>query len=95
MKVFYELCREVVVHGWSTLSEMPFRGDEGEIKKFMTENKDFHAINIYEFLCDYKLDYYAICLDILAVYLKLHSDSVVGVNLKTCTITINCTIERL
>ena len=33
MKVFYELCREVVVHGWSKLSEMPFRGDEGETKE--------------------------------------------------------------
>lgn len=73
----------------------PFEEMKERQKKFMTENKDFHAINIYEFLCYYKLDYYAICLDILAVYLKLHSDSVVGVNLKTCTITINCTIERL
>lgn len=30
------------------------------------------------------MDYYDVSLDILAVYLGLYSDSVVGVNLKAC-----------
>ncbi len=53
-------------------------------KKLLIENKDFHAINIYVALCYYKMDYYDVSLDILAVYLGLHSDSIVGVNLKAC-----------
>lgn len=53
-------------------------------KKLLIENKDFHAINIYVALCYYKMDYYDVSLDILAVYLGLYSDSVVGVNLKAC-----------
>jgi intraflagellar transport protein 56 len=44
-------------------------------KKLLIENKDFHAINIYVALCYYKMDYYDVSLDILAV---------VGVNLKAC-----------
>ena len=53
-------------------------------KKLLIENKEFHAINIYVALCYYKMDYYDVSLDILAVYLGLHPDSVVGVNLKAC-----------
>lgn len=53
-------------------------------KKLLIENKDYHAINIYVALCYYKMDYYDVSLDILAVYLGLHSDSIVGVNLKAC-----------
>ena len=53
-------------------------------KKLLIENKDFHAINIYVALCYYKMDYYDVSLDILAVYLGLYADSVVGVNLKAC-----------
>jgi intraflagellar transport protein 56 len=53
-------------------------------KKLLIENKDFHAINIYVALCYYKMDYYDVSLDILAVYLGLHPDSIVGVNLKAC-----------
>jgi intraflagellar transport protein 56 len=53
-------------------------------KKLLIENKDFHAINIYVALCYYKMDYYDVSLEILAVYLGLHPDSIVGVNLKAC-----------
>ena len=53
-------------------------------KKLLIENKDFHAINIYVALCYYKMDYYDVSLDILAVYLGLNPDSIVGVNLKAC-----------
>ena len=53
-------------------------------KKLLIENKDFHAINIYVALCYYKMDYYDVSLEILAVYLGLNPDSIVGVNLKAC-----------
>jgi intraflagellar transport protein 56 len=53
-------------------------------KKLLIENKDYHAINIYVALCYYKMDYYDVSLEILAVYLGLYSDSIVGVNLKAC-----------
>ena len=53
-------------------------------KKLLIENKDYHAINIYVALCYYKMDYYEVSLELLAVYLNLYPDSVVGVNLKAC-----------
>jgi intraflagellar transport protein 56 len=53
-------------------------------KKLLMENKDFHAINIYVALCYYKMDYYDVSLEILAVYLSLYADSIVGVNLRAC-----------
>lgn len=53
-------------------------------KKLLMENKDLHAVNIYVALCYYKMDYYDVSLEILAVYLGLHPDSVVGVNLRAC-----------
>lgn len=53
-------------------------------KKLLIENKDFHAINIYVALCYYKMDYYDVSLEILAVYLGLYPDSIVGINLKAC-----------
>lgn len=53
-------------------------------KKLLIENKDFHAINIYVALCYYKMDYYDVSLEILAVYLGVNPDSIVGVNLKAC-----------
>ncbi len=53
-------------------------------KSMLIENKDYHAINIYVALCYYKMDYYDVSLEILAVYLGLYPDSIVGVNLKAC-----------
>ena len=53
-------------------------------KKLLIENKDYHAINIYVALCYYKMDYYDVSLEILAVYLGLYPDSIVSVNLKAC-----------
>jgi intraflagellar transport protein 56 len=35
-------------------------------------------------MCYYKLDYYDVSLEILAVYLQAHPDSAIGVNLKAC-----------
>ena len=53
-------------------------------KKLLIEQKDFHAINIYVALCYYKMDYYDVSLEILAVYLSLFPDSITSVNLKAC-----------
>jgi intraflagellar transport protein 56 len=53
-------------------------------KKLLIENKDFHAINIYVALCYYKMDYYDVSLEILAVYLGLNPESITAVNLKAC-----------
>lgn len=53
-------------------------------KKLLLENRDFHALNVYVALCYYKLDYYDVSLEILAVYLGLFPNSIVGVNLKAC-----------
>ncbi len=35
-------------------------------------------------MCYYKLDYYDVSLEILAVYLQSHPESSIGVNLKAC-----------
>jgi intraflagellar transport protein 56 len=53
-------------------------------KKLLLENRDFHALNAYVALCYYKLDYYDVSLEILAVYLGINPNSIVGVNLKAC-----------
>jgi intraflagellar transport protein 56 len=57
-------------------------------KKLLIENKDYHAINIYVALCYYKMDYYDVSLEILAVYLGLYPDSIVGVNLKATMVKL-------
>jgi len=48
----------------------------------LLENRDFHALNAYVALCYYKLDYYDVSLEILAVYLGINPTSIIGVNLK-------------
>ena len=53
-------------------------------KKLLLENKDFHALNVYVALCYYKLDYYDVSLEILAVYLGINPHSITGINLKAC-----------
>jgi len=53
-------------------------------KNLLLDKRDFHALNVYVALCYYKLDYYDVSLEILAVYLGIHPDSITGVNLKAC-----------
>eukprot|EP00164_Ancoracysta_twista_P000249 GFYU01000352.1.p1 GENE.GFYU01000352.1~~GFYU01000352.1.p1 ORF type:complete len:548 (-),score=193.35 GFYU01000352.1:55-1698(-) len=53
-------------------------------KRVLLENRDFLALNVYVALCYYKLDYYDVSLEILAVYLQAHPDSPVAINLKAC-----------
>lgn len=53
-------------------------------KRYLLENRQYLALNIYVALCYYKLDYYDISQEVLAVYLQHYPDSAVGINLKAC-----------
>jgi len=53
-------------------------------KRLLLENRDYLALNVYVALCYYKLDYYDVALEILAVYLQSHPDSAAALNLKAC-----------
>ncbi|CAJ0931732.1 unnamed protein product [Ranitomeya imitator] len=48
------------------------------------EEKDFLALNVYVALCYYKLDYYDVSQEVLAVYLQQVPDSTIALNLKAC-----------
>ena len=50
----------------------------------MLENREDLALNVYVAMCYYKLDYYDVSLEILAVYLQSFPDSPLGINLKAC-----------
>jgi len=53
-------------------------------KRLLLENREDLALNVYVAMCYYKLDYYDVSLEILAVYLQSHPESPIGVNLKAC-----------
>jgi intraflagellar transport protein 56 len=53
-------------------------------KRLLLEHRDDLAINVYIAMCYYKLDYYDVSLEILAVYLQGFPDSAQGINLKAC-----------
>ena len=53
-------------------------------KRYLLENRQYLALNIYVALCYYKLDYYDISQEVLAVYLQHYPDSAIGINLKAC-----------
>ena len=53
-------------------------------KRLLLENRDDLALNVYVAMCYYKLDYYDVSLEILAVYLQTHPGSAVAINLKAC-----------
>ena len=53
-------------------------------KRLLLENRDDLALNVYVAMCYYKLDYYDVSLEILAVYLQAHPDSAIAINLKAC-----------
>merc|ERR1719454_2087224 len=53
-------------------------------KRLLLENRDDIALNVYVAMCYYKLDYYDVSLEILAVYLQSFPDSAVAINLKAC-----------
>lgn len=53
-------------------------------KRQLLENREDLALNVYVAMCYYKLDYYDVSLEILAVYLQAFPDSPTAVNLKAC-----------
>lgn len=46
--------------------------------------RDFLALNVYVALCYYKMDYYDVSQEVLAVYLQSIPDSTIALNLKAC-----------
>mmetsp|Transcript_65802 Transcript_65802/g.129159 ORF Transcript_65802/g.129159 Transcript_65802/m.129159 type:complete len:629 (-) Transcript_65802:161-2047(-) len=53
-------------------------------KRLLLENREDLALNVFVAMCYYKLDYYDVSLEILAVYLQAHPSSAIAVNLKAC-----------
>lgn len=53
-------------------------------KRLLLEDRDNVALNVYVAMCYYKLDYYDVSLEILAVYLQANPTSIIAVNLKAC-----------
>lgn len=54
-------------------------------KGLLLENRSEDvALNVYVAMCYYKLDYYDVSLEILAVYLQAFPDSAIAINLKAC-----------
>lgn len=59
-------------------------------KRLLLENREDLALNVYVAMCYYKLDYYDVSLEILAVYLQAFPDSQIGVNLKVGAASVLC-----
>ncbi|CAN0346405.1 unnamed protein product, partial [Phaeothamnion confervicola] len=55
-------------------------------KRLLLESRDDLALNVYVAMCYYKLDYYDVSMEILAVYLQACPDSAVAINLKACNL---------
>ncbi|XP_013767080.1 intraflagellar transport protein 56 [Pundamilia nyererei] len=53
-------------------------------KRLLLQNRDFLALKVYVALCYYKLDYYDVSQEVLAVYLQSIPDSTIALNLKAC-----------
>lgn len=53
-------------------------------KRILLDNRDYLALNVYVALCYYKLDYYDVSQEVLAVYLQHFPDSAIALNLKAC-----------
>lgn len=53
-------------------------------KKILVQLKDYIALNVYLAMCYFKMDYYEVSLDALNVYLQVHANSAIAINLKAC-----------
>uniref|UniRef100_A0A8C3B117 Intraflagellar transport protein 56 n=1 Tax=Cyclopterus lumpus TaxID=8103 RepID=A0A8C3B117_CYCLU len=53
-------------------------------KRLLLQNRYFLALKVYVALCYYKLDYYDVSQEVLAVYLQSMPDSTIALNLKAC-----------
>ena len=51
-------------------------------KRILLDNREHLALNVYVALCYYKLDYYDVSQEVLAVYLQHYPDSAIAINLK-------------
>lgn len=51
---------------------------------FLQTCREFLALNVYVALCYYKLDYYDVSQEVLAVYLQSIPESTIALNLKAC-----------
>ena len=52
--------------------------------RILLDNREYLALNVYVALCYYKLDYYDVSQEVLAVYLQHFPDSAIAINLKAC-----------
>ncbi|KAM4634358.1 intraflagellar transport protein 56-like [Polymixia lowei] len=55
-------------------------------QRILLQNRNFLALNVYVALCYYKMDYYEVSQQVLAVYLQSIPDSTVALNLKACNL---------
>ena len=55
-------------------------------KRLVLQNKDLIALHVYIALCYYKMDFYDVSQEVLAVYLQKVPDSLIAINLKACNI---------
>ncbi|GAB5568826.1 intraflagellar transport protein 56 isoform X2 [Prionailurus iriomotensis] len=53
-------------------------------KRILLDNREYLALNVYVALCYYKLDYYDVSQEVLAVYLQQIPESTIALNLKAC-----------
>ncbi|CAF0746515.1 unnamed protein product [Adineta steineri] len=53
-------------------------------KRYLVENREYLALNVYVALCHYKLDFYDISQEILDVYCKKNPESATATNLQAC-----------
>ncbi|XP_037779327.1 intraflagellar transport protein 56-like [Penaeus monodon] len=53
-------------------------------KRILLDSREYLALNVYVALCYYKLDYYDVSQEVLAVYLQHYPDSPIAINLKAC-----------
>ncbi|NWH60044.1 IFT56 protein, partial [Geococcyx californianus] len=56
----------------------------GIYKRILLDNREYLALNVYVALCYYKLEYYDVSQEVLAVYLQQFPDSIIALNLKAC-----------
>ena len=66
-------------------------------KRILLDNREHLALNVYVALCYYKLDYYDVSQEVLAVYLQHYPDSAIAINLKVQIISkrlvLGCVID--
>ncbi|UJR25153.1 hypothetical protein I4U23_006511 [Adineta vaga] len=53
-------------------------------KRYLVENRNYLALNVYISFCYYKLDYYDMSQELLDVYLKKYPDSPIAINIQAC-----------